>query len=72
MELMHIFASNVKKYRIKQNISQEKLAELSGLHRTYICDIESEKRNISIKNIEKIAQALKVEPFQLFVTEEKE
>ena len=41
MSLLHIFATNVRKYRLQQNLSQEKLAELSGLHRTYISSIEA-------------------------------
>ena len=43
MDICNLFGKNVKKYRIKYNLSQEKLAELTGLHRTYISDIESAK-----------------------------
>ena len=63
--LVKTFAGNVKKYRRKKGISQEKLAELSGLHRTYIAGIESVSRNVSLKNIEKIAAALDVAPMTL-------
>lgn len=52
MNLMHIFATNVKKYRIEKGLSQEALAELAGLHRTYVSAVERERRNISIDNIE--------------------
>ena len=65
MSLLHIFASNVRKYRLQQNLSQEKLAELSGLHRTYISSLEREQRNISIDNISKIASALEIDPYLL-------
>lgn len=65
MSLIHIFATNVRKYRTEKGISQETLAELSGLHRTYISAVERERRNISIDNIENIAAALDVEPFKL-------
>lgn len=71
MSLIHVFANNVKKYRIKNNISQEKLAELSGLHRTYISALECERRNISIDNIQKIADALQVDAYLLFINPEK-
>lgn len=71
MALLHIFATNVKRYRLERNLSQEKLAELSGLHRTYISSIERELRNISIDNVENIASALDVEPYLLFVDNEK-
>ncbi len=66
MNLMHIFATNVRKYRNQKGISQETLADITGLHRTYISAIERERRNISISNIESIASALDVEPYLLF------
>ena len=69
MPLLHIFATNVRKYRTIKGISQEKLAELAGLHRTYISSLECERRSISIGNIERIAAALDVEPYQLFLEE---
>lgn len=55
MSLIHIFAVNLRFYRTEAGLSQEKLAELAGLHRTYISAIERERRNISIENIENIA-----------------
>lgn len=61
MNLMHTFANNVRKYRTEKNLSQEDLADLTGLHRTYISAIERKRRNISIENIEKIALALNVD-----------
>ena len=67
MSLIHIFADNVKKYRIEKGLSQETLASLSGLHRTYISAVERERRNISIDNIENIATALDIEPYLLFL-----
>ena len=67
MQLIHIFASNVKQRRLALNLSQEKLAELSGLHRTYISALERERRNISIDNIQKIAKSLQVEAYELFM-----
>ena len=50
----------VKIIRIAKGISQEGLALRCKLHRTYISDIERGLRNVSIKNIEKIAKALEV------------
>ena len=67
MGLIHIFANNVKKYRAVKGLSQEALADLSGLHRTYISAIERERRNISIENIENIASALDVDAYQLLI-----
>lgn len=67
MDILEIFSCNVKKYRERKGISQEKLAELCGLHRTYISDVERCKRSISLKNIERIAIALNVEIYELFL-----
>lgn len=64
------FGLTVKKYRILKGISQEKLAEISGLHRTYISSVERGTRSISLNNIEKIANALEIEPYKLFLTED--
>jgi transcriptional regulator with XRE-family HTH domain len=50
----------VRKARLKADLTQEELAEKSGLHRTYIAGIETGRRNISVKNLEKIAKALGV------------
>ncbi len=70
MSLIHIFATNVKRVRQEKGISQEKLADLSGLHRTYISAVERERRNISIENIEQIAKALDVDAASLFAVKE--
>ena len=55
-----ILATNIKVQRKKQNLSQEELAFISGLHRTYISSVERCQRNISIDAIEKIAIALNI------------
>lgn len=63
--LRQILADNIKKNRNKLGLSQEELADLCNLHRTYISDVERCNRNISIDNIEKIALALKMPAFEL-------
>lgn len=55
----------IKEIRIKAGYSQEELASLAKLHRTYISDIERGGRNVSVENIEKIAMALKIDPSEL-------
>ncbi len=55
------FGSKVRKYRESLNLSQEELAELANLHRTYIGMIERAEKNITLLNIEKISKALDVE-----------
>lgn len=53
-----ILAENLRAARRRLGISQEKLAELAGLHRTYIGSVERGERNISVDNIEHLAKAL--------------
>lgn len=65
MNLNELFALNVRKIRISKHLSQEKLAELSNVHRTYISLVERGKRNVTLANLEKIAKGLDVEPFIL-------
>lgn len=67
MDIVKIFGTNVRKYRNEKGLSQEKLAELSGLHRTYISGIERFKRSIALENIQRIADALEVETYKLFL-----
>ena len=52
------FGQAVRKRRMEMNLSQEALAERADLHRTYVADIERGVRNVSLKNIEKLARAL--------------
>lgn len=59
--ILIIFGKRVREERNKQGLSQEKLAELAGLHRTYIGMIERAEKNITLVNMEKIAKGLKVE-----------
>lgn len=55
-----IFARNLKRLRVESRLSQEELADLAGLHRTYVGSVERGERNISIDNMECLAQALKI------------
>jgi len=52
------FGRIVREKRLEKGLSQEKLASLCGFHRTYIGMIERAEKNITLKNIEKIAKAL--------------
>ena len=56
-----IFAKRIKEIRISKGISQENLAELCNLHRTYISSVERGERNISVDNMERLAVALGVD-----------
>ena len=66
MNKLKVFGEKIRKIRIERGLSQEKLALLAGLHRTYIGAIERGERNVSFKNIEKIANTLKVNLEELF------
>ena len=54
------FGAKLRAVRLEEEISQEKLAELAGLHRTYVSSVERGERNISLVNIERLAKALGV------------
>ena len=60
------FGQKVQELRKMRNLSQEQLADLAGVHRTYIGMIERAEKNITLRNIEKIAFALKLEIKDLF------
>lgn len=67
MDVIKVFGSNVKKYRTELGISQEAFAEKCGLHRTYISAIECYRRSISLENIQRIADALGIDTYKLFL-----
>ena len=58
-------SARIKDLRIKQGYSQEELAGKCDLHRTYISDIERGERNVSIENVERISNALDIDPSEL-------
>ena len=60
-----LFGRRVRKVRLKCGYSQEELAELSGLHRTYVGSVERGERNISLQNIVLLARALRTTASQL-------
>lgn len=67
MRLLQIFSNNLRKYRNISGLSQEAFANKAGLHRTYISALECGKRSIALDNIEKIAEALEIDAYLLFV-----
>lgn len=67
MDIIKVFGENVRKYRIAMGLSQEDFAEKCGLHRTYVSAIERFQRNISIENVQKIADALGMESYRLLM-----
>ena len=69
MDIVKVFGTNLRTYRNKLGVSQEKFAEMCGLHCTYISDVERFKRSIALENVQKIADALGIETYKLFIVE---
>ncbi|MBI5438682.1 MAG: helix-turn-helix transcriptional regulator [Nitrosomonadales bacterium] len=66
MKIQHVFGANVRRFREAKGWSQDKLSEMSGLHRTYISGIERGVRNPTVKIVHEIAAALGIKASQLF------
>jgi len=63
--LLHALGQAIRQVREDRSLSQERLAELAGLHRTYLSSVEQGRRNLSIGNVSKIANALGVSMTEL-------
>lgn len=64
-EILELVGTRIRDIRKSKGLSQEALAEKAGFNSSYIGFIERAERNISLKNLEKIAQALNVSVYQL-------
>jgi len=62
-----ILASNIRQYRQRKALSQENLAEICGLHRTYVGSVERGERNVTLSTLEVLASALGVSVPNLLV-----
>ncbi|MFM0179085.1 MULTISPECIES: helix-turn-helix domain-containing protein [Paraburkholderia] len=58
-------AEHVRQLRLERKVSQERLSEACGFHRTYISQVERAVTNITLDNLQKIAEALEVDPSKL-------
>ena len=72
MDIVKVFGDNLKKYRTQIGLSQEAFAEKCGLHRTYISAIECYRRSIALENVQRIADALEIETYKLFMENQNE
>lgn len=69
-DILVSFGAAVRALRESQNVSQEDLAEMAGLHRTYIGGVERGERNLGLKNVFRIARALGSQPSKLIAAAE--
>jgi len=60
-----IFARNLRTLRLAKGLSQEALAELAELHRTYVSSVERCERNITLDSVERLAKALSANPLDM-------
>ena len=72
MDIIKVFGDNLKKYSTAMSLSQEAFAEKCGMHRTYISAIECYRRSIALENVQRIADALGIEAYELFIESEKQ
>lgn len=72
MEIKAAFGKTMRRLRQQKNLSQEEMAALSDLHRTYISDVELGRRNISLENIDAITRALGITKSVFFMEMEKD
>ena len=68
-ELRHIVASNIKKYRKLNNLTQMALAEMADISVGYLCDLESGRKWGTPETIAKLVDSLQIDPYQLFLAE---
>jgi transcriptional regulator with XRE-family HTH domain len=64
--ILHQLGNRIRDLRKERGLTQEQLAELAGLHYTYIGSVERAEKNVSVLNLAKIATALKVGGYELF------
>lgn len=72
MDITRVVGENIRRYREKFNITQEKLAELTGLHATFIGKVERGQTNATLRSIQKIADGLNITVSTLLIMDEDE
>jgi transcriptional regulator with XRE-family HTH domain len=66
VDALEVFASNMRRERKARGMSQERLAELAGLHMTDVGRIERAERDPGVRTVAKIAAGLDIDPSELF------
>jgi len=61
-----LLADNIKYFRSQRGLTQQELANLANINRSYLAGIEAGRRNVSLQTIEKLCTALKIQPSDIF------
>lgn len=69
--ILQIFGDNVRRERLKRKLSQEELANVADLHRTYIGMIERAEKNITMLNAQKIADSFNISLIDLLIKKDE-
>lgn len=64
-ELQRIAGANIRAYRLARGVSQEALADVLGVHRTYMGGVERGERNLTLRSLERLADRMGVDPVTL-------
>ena len=64
-ELQRIAGANIRAYRLERGVSQEALADVLGVHRTYMGGVERGERNLTLRSLERLAERMGVDPVTL-------
>jgi transcriptional regulator with XRE-family HTH domain len=67
-ELQQVMGANLRAYRLARGLSQEALADVVGVHRTYMGGLERGERNVTLKSVERIADRLGVAAIDLLTS----
>ena len=68
MDLKHVLATNLRRFRHERDLTQEEIADLTGLSSRYIGSIERARVSASVTVLGKLAEALKIEPCLLIAS----
>ena len=64
-QLQATLGTNLRAYRHRAGLSQEDLADVLGVHRTYLGGVERGERNLTLRSVERIADTLQLSPLEL-------
>lgn len=64
-DLQRALGENLRQYRLARGLSQEQFADVLGFHRTYVGGLERGERNLSLRSVERLAEAISADPVEL-------